>query len=497
LGGDALYRERPRYLKPYTMYYMALHAWPEMDQRLKEACMETDFENIHRRMGIPLEPGFDPDPDSPWWKERRFSKYVHEAPPTVLIGGWYDIFMRDTLEDWRDLQRNGRTNYLIIGPWTHFDATNLKFAGPQMLLGMDFIKSVCNDNPQEVKLPSHVRLAIMSTYIKFTWHDFAQWPPLEATAQPYYLLGNKRLCKDFCSPYTAPRSDVEQDVSPPLSACGQSHCDYYSEYTFDPASPTPSVGGNVFHARGGAGEHDNTELESRQDVLTFTTSPLSEDVVVVGPVKLVVYVKSSTVDNFDIFGRLCDVDKEGISRNVCDGIRRINTLYESKAVALPGRLEGSSYPPLPTQPLPDTLYQERLNNFLEFRRISSGGSGGGSRGGLLSPIFSDDEGQFEEQMEMSAAHGGTNVHTVEVDLGGTGKRFLKGHCIRVQLSSGCHPRFLRNYGNGLTGDQLKKASVFDMKRARIRILHDATFPSCIYLPTLPQDKIPPVTSMYL
>jgi putative CocE/NonD family hydrolase len=68
---------------------------------------------------------------------------------------------------------------------------------------------------------------------------------------------------------------------------------------------------------------DNAAVEARADVLTFTSAPIAADLDVVGPVSARMYVRAS-LTHADVFVRLCDVDEKGVSRNVVDGIRRLN-----------------------------------------------------------------------------------------------------------------------------------------------------------------------------
>jgi len=70
-----------------------------------------------------------------------------------------------------------------------------------------------------------------------------------------------------------------------------------------------------------AGAVDNKKIESRSDVLVFTSAPLASALEVLGPVQLRLHVRGSS-PYFDIFARLCDVDPRGRSRNVCDGLLR-------------------------------------------------------------------------------------------------------------------------------------------------------------------------------
>jgi len=91
----------------------------------------------------------------------------------------------------------------------------------------------------------------------------------------------------------------------------------YIQDRYDPADPTPAVGG----VRGvrGPGRVDNTALEARADVLTFTTRVLDHDVEVIGEVSAEIWFHSSA-PHADVFVRLCDVDPSGRSYNVCDGL---------------------------------------------------------------------------------------------------------------------------------------------------------------------------------
>ena len=77
-----------------------------------------------------------------------------------------------------------------------------------------------------------------------------------------------------------------------------------AEYTFDPANPCPTLGGNnLTIARG---PRNQNPIESRPDVVLFTTEPLAEPLEVTGRVTAKVFVASSAVDS-DLSIRLCDV----------------------------------------------------------------------------------------------------------------------------------------------------------------------------------------------
>ncbi|WP_200305376.1 CocE/NonD family hydrolase [Streptomyces adelaidensis] len=125
------------------------------------------------------------------------------------------------------------------------------------------------------------------------WRDFESWPPKGYEEQRFHLHPGGTLA-----------------VGPPLASAPDT-------YRYDPADPTPSVGGVAMPP--GAGRVDNTELEARADVLTYTTAVLDEYVEVVGGVRAEVWF-SSSLPYADVFVRLCDVDAKGRSVNVCDGL---------------------------------------------------------------------------------------------------------------------------------------------------------------------------------
>ena len=128
------------------------------------------------------------------------------------------------------------------------------------------------------------------------WRDLDDWPP-PATPTRWYLHPEGRLST------TPPASPSDPD-----------------RYRYDPADPTPSVGG-IGMLTGGA--VDNRALEARPDVLVYTSEPLPEPLEVIGPTEAELCAGSS-LDHTDFFVRLCDVHPDGRSVNVCDGLQRFD-----------------------------------------------------------------------------------------------------------------------------------------------------------------------------
>lgn len=290
--------------------------------------------------------------------------------PAHLIGGWYDFFLRAMLKDYETLKVNGHQPYLTIGPWHHFDAM---VSWVDLREGIHWFDAHLKGDRSRLR-EKPVQLYIMGAD---EWRDYEEFPP-HARPTPFYLREAQGLSAEPCG---LPESS--------------------DSYRYDPQHPTPNLGGTVFSPWAG-GAHDNRTLEVRDDVLTFTTAPLTETIEVIGQVCLRLYVKSS-LEHTDFFGRICDVDTSGCSTNVCDGLFRV----------VPGKGERQ----------PD--------------------------GSLC----------------------------IEVDLWATAYQFRKGHAIRVQVSSGAHPRWSRNLG---TAEPLANAKT--CIPADQTIYHDKSHPSAVILP---------------
>jgi putative CocE/NonD family hydrolase len=94
--------------------------------------------------------------------------------------------------------------------------------------------------------------------------------------------------------------------------------------TYDPESPVPSRGGTICctgNPDDQPGIFDQQILESRPDLLVYTTRPLRDPVTIAGPVRLVLHVSSDARDT-DFAAKLIDVDPSGRAWNVVDGIAR-------------------------------------------------------------------------------------------------------------------------------------------------------------------------------
>jgi hypothetical protein len=232
------------------------------------------------------------DRDDPFWAAADHTKGVAQvAVPVSSIGGWYDVFLPGQLRDFRILQENERTARLTIGPWTH-DAFPA-IGGLSTREAVDFALPLTRNEQPADRAP--VRLFVMG---EDAWHDFGSWPPAGYAPQRFHLQAGGAL------------STAEPGGSAPDS------------YRHDPADPTPAVGGVRLAPGVKGGPVDNTDLEARADVLTYTSTVLTDDVEIIGEVSADIWFRSS-LPFADVFVRLCDVDEKGRSHNICDGLTSI------------------------------------------------------------------------------------------------------------------------------------------------------------------------------
>jgi putative CocE/NonD family hydrolase len=226
--------------------------------------------------------------------------------PVSSIGGWYDIFLPGQLRDFMALQAAGRPARLTIGPWTH-----LSMDGAMMREAIEFGLACAHGEAPPPRKP--VRLYVMG---QNAWRDFDSWPPPGYSPQPFYLAAGGALGTEPPSSDSTAPDNTAPDT-----------------YRYDPADPTPAVGGVRMLFRGSSGRVENSKLEARADVLTYTTAPLDADVEVIGDVSAQIWLASS-VAHADVFVRLCDVDPDGKSWNVCDGLTSVSGADELRAVTV-------------------------------------------------------------------------------------------------------------------------------------------------------------------
>jgi putative CocE/NonD family hydrolase len=235
-----------------------------------------------------------PDLDDPFWDQMRFNEALDRVQtPVLLVGGWQDLFLTQTLQQYRHLRDRGVDVALTVGPWPH---TQLLTKGlgditRQTLAWLDTHLGGASRPPR-----APVRVFVGGGP---GWRDLPDWPPA-TTEHALYLQPGGGLA----------------DAPPPATAQIKP-----ATFRFDPADPTPTIGGRLLSPD--SGYRDDSRLARRADVLAFTGDPLAADLEVHGN-PVVELAHTSDNPNADVFVRVSQVDARGRSVNVSDGYRRLS-----------------------------------------------------------------------------------------------------------------------------------------------------------------------------
>ncbi|RLP93031.1 CocE/NonD family hydrolase [Micromonospora sp. BL4] len=239
-------------------------------------------------------------PDAAYWRTRVFADRVSRVrAPVIMVSGWHDIFLPAQLDDYATLRASGARPRLVVGPWTHGSPGLFVAALTEGLTWLDAHltgPAQAGEQSQDAGSSGSAPVRLFVGGAGGGWRDLPDWPPPAADTAWHLHPGGE----------LAPRAPVPSAPD---------------EFRYDPADPTPSLGGPLLVAQR-AGPVDNRSVEARPDVLTYTSAPLDRLIEVIGPVHAEIHVRSELA-HLDVFVRLCDVDRRGRSWNVCDGLVRV------------------------------------------------------------------------------------------------------------------------------------------------------------------------------
>ena len=255
--------------------------------------------------------------DAQWETLAVRRNYGRFNMPVLVTVGWYDNYAANMAETFVGLRQNAPTpelrdsHRLLIGPWTHGINSSsvlgdLDF-GPDATRENDatnrWLDCILHGRSASAFQKAPIRIFVMGLN---RWRDEYEWPLQRTRYINYYLRRGGTLDT------RPPSGDEEPD-----------------RYTYDPADPVPTVGGN--HSVGPynpglyefckPGPLDQKSVEGRADVLTFTSGILERDTEVTGPVLLKLHAASSAVDT-DFVAKLTDVYPDGRSINLTEGVIR-------------------------------------------------------------------------------------------------------------------------------------------------------------------------------
>nr|WP_293843580.1 CocE/NonD family hydrolase [uncultured Arsenicibacter sp.] len=269
---------------------------------------------------IPRKPN---DPD--WYKGGLYHDNMPFGVPSFWFASWYDVSTGPNLALFNHVRKNGidektrNAQYLVIAPTLHCAykrATENTMVGERSVgdarLNYDeltygwfdyWLKGDASADP--AKMP-RVRYYTMGSN---KWQTSETWPPANAKPVTYYLSSGGRANSLY--------GDGKLTTKLPAAS------EKADQFTYDPAFPVPSYGGNVC-CTGNAvqgGSYDQHQMETRNDILVYTTDAFDNGVEVSGNIETTLYVASDAKDT-DFTIKLIDVYPDGRAFNLDETILR-------------------------------------------------------------------------------------------------------------------------------------------------------------------------------
>lgn len=263
-----------------------------------------------------------------YWRQRGYAirEYYaeHADVPTVYFGAWYDSYARATVENFSALSRLKRSpQRLVMGPWTHGVRADEDFAGDVSF------------GPAALEHYNGLRLRWFDQWLKGMDTGVAGDPPVRIFVmgggggrKTYDVLGlNGRIdhggqwrSESQWPPAAARETPWYLHPGGALSPRKPETDSASTTFRFDPRHPVPTVGGSIsvgfeFMPPGGFDQRvrpgplaagDSLPLNSRADVVSFVSEPLEEPLEVTGSALVKFWVSSTALDT-DFTAKLIDV----------------------------------------------------------------------------------------------------------------------------------------------------------------------------------------------
>lgn len=263
------------------------------------------------------------DPTAEYWQRRSPKTYLDSIDlPMLHIGGWYDTHLRGSLKIYQHMAaHSSHPQHLWIGPWAHLPWGRRVGAidyGPTASSPVDelqirwfdhFLKHKDTGMLQE----NPVHLFEMGSN---RWLSLPRYP--DAPQPMFHLQSNGLACMGDRHGQLIPRDTPTERTE-----------DITDTFVHDPWRPVPASGG---HATMPAGMSDRTALDSRTDVVTYTTVPLTELLHLAGAIQLTLQV-TADAPSFDLSATLSNVSPDGRVLSFTQGCQRTDCALDQSPTA--------------------------------------------------------------------------------------------------------------------------------------------------------------------
>jgi len=364
----------------------------DMSEALAHLPLQDILQNINGKREI-FDKMIRRKPNDPAWYEGGL--YHDDMPittPSYWFTSWYDVSISPNLALFNHARESAPpeiadNQYLVIAPTLHCAytrATENTIVGErnigdarldydQMIYGWFDMLLKGEENDFKERTP-RVQYYTMGSN---EWQTAEQWPPAAAELTTFYLNSGGSA------------NSLYGDGSLVMDAAPTN--DQPDSFVYDPMNPVPSYGGNVCctgnAVRGGA--YDQQEMETRNDILVYTSAPLEEGVEVSGFIESTLYVSSDAKDT-DFTIKLIDVYPDGRAYNLDETIQRARYRegYEQEVFMEDGQVYQLDLTPMSTSNYFAKGHRIRIevssSNFPRFaRNLNTGGNNYDEKAGVV------------------------------------------------------------------------------------------------------------------
>lgn len=372
-----------------SRFYDLASEAPRVDwlESLKHLPVQDIIKNVSGTKGI-YDKMIRRKPNDPAWYEGGL--YHDDMPfgvPSYWFVSWYDVAAAPNIALFNHVTENAKdpevkdNQYLVIAPTLHCRftrATENTIVGERNVgdarLNYDdliygwfdhFLKDKDEGFLKETPKVHYYTMGINK------WQTSEFFPPKNVVMTPYYLQSNGRANSLYGDGKLALKKDAK-------SVEGLD----YDEFVYNPLNPVMSYGGNVCctgnAVQGGA--YDQPQMETRHDILVYSTPPLDEGVELTGFIETTLYVSSDAKDT-DFTIKLIDVYPDGQAYNLDETIQRVRYRegYEKEVFMEDGEVYKLDLTPMATSNYFEKGHQIRIeissSNFPRFERnLNTGGN---------------------------------------------------------------------------------------------------------------------------
>jgi hypothetical protein len=350
------------------------------------------------------------DPD--WYKGGLYHDTMEIGTPSFWFTSWYDVSITPNLALFNHVRQNSKeafirdNQYLVIAPTLHCAYTR---ASENTVVGERNIGDARLNYDEQITKWFDLWLKEKSNDFKETtprvqyytmgsnqWQSAETWPPEDTQMNTFYLNSEGSANSRF------------GDGKLTMAKAKQDHAD---QFTYDPMAPVPSYGGNVCCTgnaiKGGA--FDQKEMETRNNILVYSTDILKKDTEVSGFIESTLYI-SSDVKDTDFTIKLIDVHPDGTAYNLDETIQRVRYRegYEKEVFMEKGKVYKLELTPMSTSNVFKKGHRIRIeissSNFPRFaRNLNTGGNNYDESDGVIAKNKIHHSSQYPSQILLPMA----------------------------------------------------------------------------------------------